>query len=81
MLGMLVKFMYDVHVNINDSKHDPKINISNIDFRYPGEMQDKFARIYELVKSLENSKYLIVLKPKIVGGNIYKESGRVELTK
>lgn len=81
MLGMLVKFMYDVHVNINDSKHDPKINISNIDFRYPGEMQDKFARIYELVKSLKNSKYLIVLKPKIVGGNIYKESGRVELTK
>lgn len=78
---MLVKFMYDVHVNINDSKHDPKINISNIDFRYPGEMQDKFARIYELVKSLKNSKYLIVLKPKIVGGNIYKESGRVELTK
>lgn len=66
MLDMLVKFMYVMHVNINDSKHDPKINISNIDFRYPGEMQDKFARIYELVKWLENSKYLIVLKPEIV---------------
>lgn len=77
---MLVKFMYAMHVNINDSKHDPKINISNIDFRYPGEMKDKFARIYELVKSLEKSKYLIVLKPKIVGKNIYKESGRVALT-
>lgn len=63
---MLVKSMYAMHVNINDSKHDPKINITNIDFRYPGEMQDKFARIYELVKSLENSKYLIVLKPEIV---------------
>lgn len=77
---MLVKSMYAMHVNINDSKHDPKINISNIDFRYPGEVQDKFARIYELVKSLENSKYLIVLKSKIVGKNIYKESGRVALT-
>lgn len=38
MFGMLVKFMYDMYVNINDSKYDFKINIFNIDFRYFGEM-------------------------------------------
>lgn len=56
MLDMLVKFMYAMYmyVNINFRKHNPKINNFNINFRYPGEMQGKSTRIYELVKSLDN---------------------------